>query len=124
MKQNPTSPIQCKTTTPRFLIAIALALGCFALSPAPNAFGVVPAPDGGYPGNNTAEGADALFNLTSGIDNNALGFQALYHNNTGNYNTAEGFAPFLPTPAASTTQPPVFKRSLATPPALQYGAGR
>jgi hypothetical protein len=90
MKQNPTSPIQCKTT-PRFLIAIALALGYFALSPAPNAFGVVPAPDGGYPGNNTAEGANALFSLTSGIDNNALGFQALYHNNTGNFNTAEGF---------------------------------
>jgi Chaperone of endosialidase len=52
---------------------------------------VVPAPDGGYPGGNTAEGANALFSLTSGIDNNALGFQALYHNATGNYNTAEGF---------------------------------
>jgi len=73
------------------LLFIALALVYFALSPAPNAFGVVPAPDGGYPGNNTAEGANALFSLTSGIDNNALGFQSLYHNNTGNFNTAEGF---------------------------------
>ncbi len=91
MKQNPTSRIQCKTTTPRFLIAVVLALGCFALSPTPNAFGVVPAPDGGYPGNNTAEGADALFSLTSGIDNTGLGFQALYRNNTGNFNTAEGY---------------------------------
>src|SRR6478672_3942588 len=72
------------------LLFIALALGYFALSPAPKAFGVVPAPDGGYPGNNTAEGANALFSLTSGIDNNALGFQALYHNTTGNYNTALG----------------------------------
>jgi hypothetical protein len=90
MKQNPTSPIQCKTTTPRFLIAIALVLG-FALSPAPTAFSVNPPPDGGYPGNNTAEGTDALFSLTSGIDNTALGFQALYRNTTGNYNTAEGF---------------------------------
>ena len=91
MKQNSGSPIQFKTTTPPFLIAIALVLVCFALSPAPNAFGVVPAPDGGYPGNNTAEGADALFSLTSGIDNTALGFQALYRNTNGNFNTAEGF---------------------------------
>jgi hypothetical protein len=84
------------------LLFIALAFGYFALSPAPNAFGVVPAPDGGYPGNNTAEGANALFSLTSGIDNTALGFQALYRNNTatgvqalfsnttGNYNAALG----------------------------------
>jgi trimeric autotransporter adhesin len=90
MKQNPGSPIQLKTSTPPFLVAIALVLACFGLS-APNAFGVVPAPDGGYPGNNTAEGADALFSLTSGIDNTGLGFQALYRNNTGNFNTAEGF---------------------------------
>jgi trimeric autotransporter adhesin len=95
MKPNRASRIQCKTTTPRFLISIALAVSCFALSSVPNAFGVVPAPDGGYPGNNTAEGANALFSLTSGIDNNALGFQALYHNTTGNYNTAEGFRSLL-----------------------------
>ena len=31
-------------------------LGAFALASAPTAFGVVPAPDGGYPGGNTAEG--------------------------------------------------------------------
>jgi Chaperone of endosialidase len=72
-------------------VLIIFALGCFALSVAPNAFGVVPAPDGGYPGNNTAEGANALFSLTSGTANTALGFQALYRNTTGNYNTAEGF---------------------------------
>jgi hypothetical protein len=52
---------------------------------------VVPAPDGGYPGANTAEGTNALFSLTTGIDNTALGFQALYHNTTGKLNTAEGF---------------------------------
>ena len=67
----------------------ALLLGCFALSSA--LLAVVPAPDGGYAGNNTAEGTSALFSLTSGIDNTALGFQALFHNTTGNYNTAEGF---------------------------------
>ena len=47
------------------LLLIAVALCCFALSPAPNAFGVSPAPDGGYPGANTAEGTNALNRLTT-----------------------------------------------------------
>jgi hypothetical protein len=37
-------------------IAIALLLARFAVQVAPNAFGVVPPPDGGYPNFNTAEG--------------------------------------------------------------------
>src|SRR6478672_13832571 len=68
---------------------IAFMLSCFGLSP--KILAVVPAPDGGYPGNNTAEGTNALFSLTSGIDNTALGFEALFRNTTGNFNTAEGF---------------------------------
>ncbi len=71
------------------LLLIALVPVCFALSPAARA--VLPAPDGGYAGGNTAEGTNALFSLTSGIDNSAVGFQALYRNTVGNYNTAEGF---------------------------------
>ena len=69
--------------------ALGLALaGCiFTVA----AYGVSPAPDGGYAGNNTAEGTSALFNLTSGIDNTGLGFQALFHETTGNYNTATGY---------------------------------
>jgi hypothetical protein len=63
---------------------------CFGLSPAVRA--VVPAPDGGYSGFNTAEGTNALFSLTSGVGNNAIGFQALLHNTTGVHNTADGFA--------------------------------
>ena len=63
---------------------------CFGLSPAVRA--VVPAPDGGYPGFNTAEGTNALFSLTSGVGNNAIGFQALLHNTTEIHNTADGFA--------------------------------
>src|SRR5215475_1752287 len=51
---------------------------------------VSPAPDGGYPGDNTAEGTDALFSLTSGTDNTATGFEALYSNTTGSGNTATG----------------------------------
>jgi hypothetical protein len=41
-----------------------LALTSFALSPWARA--VDPAPDGGYPNGNTAEGEDALFSLTTG----------------------------------------------------------
>ena len=80
----------CRSALRRgFLIPIGLAL--FALAPAPRAFAVSPPPDGGYPGNNTAEGTSALFSLTSGVSNTALGSQALYHNTTGNFNTATGF---------------------------------
>jgi Chaperone of endosialidase len=67
-----------------------LALTRFALWPTPNAFGVTPPPEGGYPGQNTAAGEDALFSLTTGIYNTAIGFQALYNTTTGSYNTATG----------------------------------
>ena len=52
-----------------------------------------PAPDGGYPGNNTAEGDGALFNLGSGASSNtALGFFALRDNSadSADSNTAVG----------------------------------
>ena len=75
----------------RAFIFVPLVLMCFALSPAPRAFGVTPAPDGGYPGSNTAEGDNALFSLTSGLDNTALGFDSLFSNTAGNFNTAVGF---------------------------------
>src|ERR1700674_969569 len=61
-----------------------------ALGPAPKAFGVSPAPDGGYPGANTAEGDNALQSLSSGIHNTALGNQALFSLTTGNFNMANG----------------------------------
>ena len=74
--------------SPLRLAFLAILIACFALSPRAQA--VVPAPDGGYPGGNTAEGNKALFSLTTGVWNTALGFQALYHDTTGNYNTARG----------------------------------
>jgi trimeric autotransporter adhesin len=70
------------------LISVALSLACFGLLPAAQA--VVPPPDGGYPGNNTAEGTNALFSLTTGLNNTALGGQTLYSNTGGNGNTATG----------------------------------
>ena len=79
--------IQLRTAILPFLIAFMLS--CFGLSA--KILAVVPAPDGGYPGNNAAEGTNALFSLTSGVDNTALGFEALFRNTTGDFNTAEGF---------------------------------
>src|ERR1700730_8864574 len=79
-----------RTALRRDLLLTFAALACFALMPAPKSFGVSPAPDGGYPGKNTAEGTSALLSLTSGISNTAVGFQTLYLNTTGNYNTANG----------------------------------
>jgi hypothetical protein len=74
---------------------ILLVLGCLAVWPGPKAFGVVPAPDGGYPGGNTAEGQNALFNLTTGTYNTALGLFSLRSNTTGNFNTATGTGTLL-----------------------------
>jgi hypothetical protein len=54
------SLIQLKQSTSVFLVALMLA--CFGLSPTAQA--VSPAPDGGYPGGNTAEGQNALFSRT------------------------------------------------------------
>ena len=51
----------------RAFLLVSLALAWLALLPAPNAFGVSPAPDGDYSGNNTAEGTNALFSLTTGV---------------------------------------------------------
>jgi len=51
---------------------------------------VVPAPDGGYPGYNTAEGQNALFSRTTGVWNTALGALSLFGDTTGNGNTAVG----------------------------------
>ena len=57
---------------------------------------VIPAPDGGYgpPAygtGNTAEGEDALLNLSSGGSfNTATGYRTLHNNTTGNFNTAIG----------------------------------
>jgi len=80
-----------KTMTNIIYPVLALfALACFMLSPAAQAQ-LSPPPGGGYPGDNTAEGFNALFFLTSGIQNTANGSQALYSNTAGSENTANGY---------------------------------
>jgi hypothetical protein len=69
-------------------VLILIALVCVALSPTVHA--VSPAPDGGYANANTAEGTNALFNLTTGFENTAIGLDALYSNTQGRLNTASG----------------------------------
>ena len=96
-------PINLKTTTlavrnsispataERGSLLVALALTWFALSPVAQAQLPSPTPDGGYPNDNTAEGTNALFSLTTGSQNTANGSVALEMNTMGSANTAAGY---------------------------------
>ena len=67
------------------------------------AYAVVPAPDGGYPGGNTAEGEAALLSLTSGQFNTAVGFWSLRSDATASFNTAVGAGALLANTAEGNT---------------------
>jgi hypothetical protein len=75
------------------LSSVVLVLVCFVIASPVRA--VVPAPDGGYPGFNTAEGQNALFNLTTGVGNTAVGWFSLWSDTDGSYNTAVGAGTLL-----------------------------
>ena len=75
-----------KTRIPPVLITIALV--CFGLLPKAQA--VVPPPDGGYPNFTTAEGQNALKNLTTGAGNTAVGWFSLFSATTASFNTGVG----------------------------------
>ncbi len=83
------------------LILTALALGIFPLVRKSQA--VNPPPDGGYAGGNTAEGQNALLNLTSGTFNTAVGFFSLKNNTQGQFNTAVGAATLFTNTADKNT---------------------
>ena len=57
--------------------------------------GVTPAPEGDYPGFNTAEGQNALFSLSTGVGNTGVGWFSLFSNTDGSYNTALGAGTLL-----------------------------
>jgi len=67
---------------------VAFKLICFALPRGAHA--VVPAPDGGYPNGNTAEGDHALFSLGIGVFNTAVGWYSQWAVTFGSYNTSVG----------------------------------
>ncbi len=91
--------IQLKKATPLFHVVFVFV--CLALLPKAQA--VVPAPDGGYPGGNTAEGQNALLSLTSGGYNTALGFFSLSSETTGNFCTGVGAGALLLNTADANT---------------------
>ena len=88
-----------KTYVP--FIAIGLLLACLELSPEAQA--VVPPPDGGYPGSNTAEGQNALLSRTTGTFNTAVGWFSLESGTAGNYNTGLGAATLVLNTAGENT---------------------
>jgi trimeric autotransporter adhesin len=83
--------VHCKTTTR--LLLVTLSLVCLALLPGMPA--VIPPPDGGYPNFTTAEGTNALKNLTTGAANTALGWYSLFSDTDGSFNTATGAGSLL-----------------------------
>jgi hypothetical protein len=75
-----------KTAIPQSLIlALIVCLGSLQ-----NTHAVVPPPDGGYPNFTTAEGQNALKDLTTGAANTALGAYSMFATTTGSFNTAVG----------------------------------
>jgi hypothetical protein len=70
---------------------VLLTFVCLAVA-LPTMQAVVPPPDGGYPGANTAEGQNALFSLTTGGFNSAAGWLLLRSDTSGSFNTAVGAA--------------------------------
>jgi hypothetical protein len=86
-----------KTAMPQFLITILIV----CLASVQNARALSPPPDGGYPGNNTAEGQSALLGLTTGINDTAVGWFSLKSNTDGQLNTAVGSATLFSTVHAS-----------------------
>jgi hypothetical protein len=86
--------LKTRTTIPSLIIVFTFC----CLMPSPIAQAVSPAPDGGYPGGNTAEGQNALLSPT-----------------TGQYNTAVGFSPSRPIRPAASTPPLAPGHSSPTP---------
>ena len=78
--------IQLQKATPQFLITLLIV--CLGSSQKSGA--VTPAPDGGYPGGNTAEGEKALLRLSSGGYNTAIGWLSIESSMTGTANTGVG----------------------------------
>jgi hypothetical protein len=91
----------CDAVAPRAATFATILLVYFGLLPGAKA--VSPAPDGGYPGGNTAEGQNALSSLTTGGFNTAVGFFSLRSDTSGQFNTAIGAGALFATTADENT---------------------
>ena len=112
--------IPVKGATPLFFIALALLY--FAVLPQAQA--VIPPPDGGYPGFNTAEGQKALFGLTTGVANAAVGWYSLFSNTDGSYNTGVGAGTLLFNIGDQTTGDGTQNTAIGTAALLSNTTGR
>jgi len=83
------------------LVFIVLGIGCFGFPDAAQA--VSPPPDGGYAGFTTAEGTNALRNLSTGVGNTAAGWSSLFATSTASFNTAIGAGTLLVNTANENT---------------------
>jgi hypothetical protein len=82
-------------------LLITVAFFCLALLPLGQA--VVPAPDGGYPGGNTAEGQSAVLSLTTGTYNTGVGIYSLLSLTDGDFCTGVGAGTLLLNTAGENT---------------------
>ena len=94
---NPTnaSLLRCALILIHFLLMCVTCL--------PEAQAVSPAPDGGYPNGNTAEGQNALLGLGTGTFNTAIGLFSLESLTGGNFNTGVGAGTLLSNTADQNT---------------------
>jgi hypothetical protein len=83
-----TSTGRAPAPTRHCFLLIPLVIVCLWTSPKAQA--VVPPPDGGYPGGNTAEGYLALGSLTTGAYNTAVGIYSVLSLTDGNFCTGIG----------------------------------
>jgi hypothetical protein len=86
---------------PKTTIALSVVLFVLALPQRTQA--VSPAPDGGYPGGNTAEGTNALLSRTTGTYNTAIGIFSLLSLTDGSFCTGVGAGALLTNTAAENT---------------------
>ncbi|HZR04658.1 MAG TPA: tail fiber domain-containing protein [Candidatus Udaeobacter sp.] len=107
----------------RMTVTVLIIIGLACFGPLPLAQAVSPAPDGGYPGFNTAEGQNALNGLTTGIWNTGLGAYALWRDTDGSYNTAVGTAALLLNVGDQTTQTGLYNTAVGVAALILNTAG-